>query len=400
MKSKIPVTVLSGYLGAGKTTVLNHILHNKENLRAAVIVNDMSEINIDAKAVKDTGTLSRTDEKLVEMSNGCICCTLREDLLIEVEKLANEGKFDYLIIESTGISEPLPVAQTFSYKDELNNIDLSKYSQLDCMVTVVDAYNFWNDYQSGESLIDRRQSLSDDDDREVSDLLIDQIEFCNVIILNKCDLVPEDKLEEITGILKKLQPEAKIIRTIKGEVAPSEILNTGLFNFEKVSYSPGWIKELRKEYHTPETEEYGISSFVYRKRRPLHPERFQKAVIEWPENIVRAKGIIWLASREHYATRISQAGKSFIFENAGKWAAYLEPHLRKALIAETPEIMNSWDDIWGDCTNEIVIIGLQLEKDKIEALLDNCLLTDAEMAMDWESFADPLPETYLQEHIN
>lgn len=231
MKSKIPVTVLSGYLGAGKTTVLNHILHNKENLRAAVIVNDMSEINIDAKAVKDTGTLSRTDEKLVEMSNGCICCTLREDLLIEVEKLANEGKFDYLIIESTGISEPLPVAQTFSYKDELNNIDLSKYSQLDCMVTVVDAYNFWNDYQSGESLIDRRQSLSDDDDREVSDLLIDQIEFCNVIILNKCDLVPEDKLEEITGILKKLQPEAKIIRTIKGEVAPSEILNTGLFNF-------------------------------------------------------------------------------------------------------------------------------------------------------------------------
>ncbi len=396
LTQKLPVTVLSGYLGAGKTTVLNHILNNKQDLKVAVIVNDMSEINIDARLVKDTKTLSRTDEKLVEMSNGCICCTLREDLLVEVEKLAQEGKFDYLLIESTGISEPLPVAQTFSYKDEENGIDLSKYSKLDCMVTVVDAYNFWHDIQSGESLLERKQSLSEDDDREVSDLMIDQIEFSNVIIINKCDLVSEDKLKEIEHIVKTLQPEAKIIRVTNGKVEPKDILNTGMFDFNKACYSPGWIKELQKSYHTPETEEYGISSFVYRNRRPFHPERLQLAVLEWPENIVRSKGIIWLASREHFATRISQAGKSFVFENAGKWAAYLEPDTRKKIIDEAPEMLKDWDDIWGDCTNEIVIIGIKLDKEAMIEMLDKCLLTDEEMKMDWEKFPDPLPETFLQ----
>jgi G3E family GTPase len=347
-KEKIPVTVLSGYLGAGKTTVLNHVLNNRDGLRVAVIVNDMSEINIDAALVKAGGALSRTEEKLVEMSNGCICCTLRDDLLREVERLALEGRFDYILIESTGIGEPIPVAQTFTYNDPDNNIDLSKLARLDCMVTVVDAYRFWNDYSSGESLLDRKQALGEDDTRDVVNLLIDQIEFCDVLLLNKCDMVAEEDLQELENVLRKLQPTAKIIRTVRGQVNPKEILNTGLFDFDKASRSAGWMKELMGESHTPETEEYGIGSFVYRRRRPMHPERLAAFFEEWPEEVVRAKGLIWIASRDEIAANISQAGPSIQFGPAGYWIATLPEDERERMFAEEPELLENLDEAWGD----------------------------------------------------
>lgn len=389
--SVIPVTVLSGYLGAGKTTVLNHVLNNRDGLRIAVIVNDMSEVNIDAALVKAGGGLSRTEEKLVEMSNGCICCTLRDDLLREVERLALEGRFDYILIESTGIGEPVPVAQTFAYKDSENNIDLSQLAHLDCMVTVVDAYRFWHDYSSGESLLDRQQSLGEDDTRDVVNLLIDQIEFCDVLILNKCDLVDEDSLQELEGMLRKLQPTAKFIRTTHGRVNPKEILNTGLFDFEKAIRSPGWMKELSNETHTPETEEYGISSFLYRRRKPLHPERLARFFEEWPGEAVRAKGLMWIASRNDIAANISQAGPSIQFGPAGYWFVTLPEAERKQLFIDEPELLLNWNDTWGDRQCELVFIGIDMDREAIIASLDNCLLTDEEMKEDWSRFYDPLP---------
>lgn len=316
MNKRIPVTVLSGFLGAGKTTILNHVLQNRKGLKVAVIVNDMSEINIDAELIKQGGELSRSDEKLVELSNGCICRTLREDLLIEVERLCKTGHIDYIVIESTGISEPIPVAQTFSYIDEEMGIDLTRFCRLDTMVTVVDANRFWTDFQSGESLLDRKQAVSDDDEREISDLLIDQIEFCDVLIINKCDLVSNSELDRLEHVLTTLQPEASIIRTSKGQVKPSDILNTGLFDFEKSSASAGWIKEINAGHsqHTPETEEYQISSFVYERRLPFHTGRLNNWLDQMPEQIVRAKGFTWLATHHDLTILISQAGKSVAIE--------------------------------------------------------------------------------------
>ncbi|MBO0586807.1 GTP-binding protein [Sporosarcina sp. E16_8] len=387
---KIPVTVLSGYLGAGKTTVLNHLLANREGLRIAVIVNDMSEINIDSALIKNNG-FSRTEEKLVELSNGCICCTLREDLMIEVEKLAAEGDIDYIVIESTGISEPIPIAQTFTYIDEEIGIDLSKVCRLDSMVTVVDAFRFWKDYESGETLLERKQTDDENDHRDIADLLVNQLEFANLLLVNKLDLIDEDYKEPFFAFLKKINPDAEIIQIEFGRVDPAKILNRQLFDFDKSSQGAGWIKELNEE-HVPETDEYGITSFVYRRRRPFHPVRWHQWLTGFPQEIVRSKGFFWLATRPEMAGLLSQAGSSIIFQGAGQWIAALPKAQQKLVFADDPELLKRWDDKHGDRQTELVFIGLDMDREEIEEDLDGCLLTDEEMAIDWSGFADPLPK--------
>ena len=366
--------MLSGYLGSGKTTLLNHVLTNRENKKIAVIVNDMSEVNIDAALIKQGG-FSRTDGKLVELQNGCICCTLREDLMIEVERLVQAGDIDYILIESSGISEPVPVAQTFTYVDESLGINLSDYCRLDTMVTVVDANRFWHDFSSAESLLDRKQGTDESDKREVVDLLIDQIEFANVLVLNKIDLVDQESVEELKAVLQKLNPDAKIIESAQSQVALNEILDTKLFDFEEASQGAGWIKELTEE-HTPETEEYGISSFVYRRKKPFHPERWMQWLEEWPVDVVRAKGFFWLPTRNDMTGLLSQAGPSIMLQGAGEWLASYPEQERNRILKEEPDLLENWDEEFGDRMTELVLIGIDMNREDIEASLDKCLLTD------------------------
>lgn len=393
---KLPVTVLSGFLGAGKTTVLNHVLNNREGKRVAVIVNDMSEVNIDAALVERGGAnLSRTEEKLVEMSNGCICCTLRDDLLKEVRQLAEAGKFDYLIIESTGISEPLPVATTFDFRDE-NGDSLSDVSRLDTMVTVVDAANLLKNYNSTDFLKDRGESLGEEDERTLVDLLVDQIEFANVIILNKFDLITPEELSTVRAIIHGLNARARIIETTLGRVGLDDILDTGLFHLEEAQEHPLWAQELYNfKDHVPETEEYGIVSFVYRARAPFHPAKIHKFLNEsWP-GVIRAKGFFWVSSRPDLVGEIAQAGAFVRHQGIGRWWAAVPkdrwPQEREA----RNTILQTWDNQYGDRRQEIVFIGLKAEMDEtaLRKRLDDCLIKEYPTAPElWKKVTDPFPE--------
>ena len=394
MSHNLPVTVLSGFLGAGKTTVLNHILTNREGLKVAVIVNDMSEINIDAATVQNEISLNRAEEKLVEMSNGCICCTLREDLLEEINRLAKEGKYDYLVIESTGISEPLPVAETFTFADE-EGVSLSDIATLDTMVTVVDALNFLKDYDEAKMLQDVGESLGEEDERSVADLLVEQVEFADVLLISKTDLVSEEDLGRLKSILSTLNTHAVQIPIQNGEVPLKEVLATGRFDFEKAQQAPGWLKEMRGE-HVPETEEYGISSFAYIARRPFHPQKFYDFLHskEIAGKLVRSKGFFWLATRPQFAGSWSQAGGMARYGAAGLfWKA-----VPKDQWPDDPDYLASieaqWVEPFGDMRQELVFIGQGLDKADIIARLDDCLLTEEQVLAGrdaWAALPDPFP---------
>ena len=389
-----PIIVIVGFLGAGKTTVLSHILNNREDKKVAVIVNDMSEINIDSEIIQNEVSLNRSEEKLIEMSNGCICCTLREDLLLEVTNLAKQGRFDYLVIESTGISEPLPVAETFTFADE-EGISLSDIASLDTMVTVVDAVNFLKDYEEAKYLKDAGESLGEEDERSVADLLVDQVEFADLILISKTDLVNSDEIKRLTAILRTLNTSAKIVPISHGKVDMNEVLDTGLFDFERAQQAPGWLKEMRGE-HVPETEEYGIGSFTYVARRPFHPNKFFNFLhgTEKYGKLIRSKGYFWLATRPQFAGQWSQAGGIARYGFAGMfWKAVPKKDWPKDE-EYLSSIKEQWVEPFGDMRQELVFIGQGLDQEKMIQNLNECLLSEEEVLKGkayWSTLDDPFP---------
>ena len=394
MDNKLPVTVLSGFLGAGKTTILSHILNNREGKKVAVIVNDMSEINIDANMVKSEVSLSHKEEKLIEMSNGCICCTLREDLLLEVNKLAKDDKFDYLVIESTGISEPLPVAETFTFADE-DGVSLSDVATLDTMVTVVDAVNFLKDYDEAKYLKESGESLGEDDERSVADLLVDQVEFADILLISKTDLVEASEVSRLKAILKTLNTHAQIIPISLGKIEIDKVINTNLFDFERAEKAPGWLKEMQGE-HVPETEEYGISSFSYVARRPFYPEKIHNLLHDTKRfgKLIRSKGYFWLGTRPEFVGQWNQAGGIARYGFAGRfWKSV--PKQDWPEDQESLDIINKqWVEPFGDMRQELVFIGQNLDKEGMTEALDDCLLTDEDILKGkahWATFTDPFP---------